>query len=84
MCGLFKLDIWHEAHKIDCKTIFAKSLRGACAIAGKMVQQHIAVNDVTFVVVRSQTHVESKKRRFYEDGKPISPWFSFEEAIDDV
>ena len=84
MCGLFKIGFYHEAHQIQIKKVFAKTLQGALAKATRILNAAEFKNDVTYVAVHSVEHVDDALRRFYDEGKPISPWINFEEPIDDV
>ena len=86
MCGLFKVGFYHEAHQIQIKKVFSKTLKGALSKAARILKTSEFKNDVTYIAVYSAEHVDVAKRRFYDEGRPISPWinFDFEEPIDDV
>lgn len=83
MSGLFRLSLWREAQKLDTLTIFAKSMRGACVKAGIRIKQHPAFKDLTIAVLSSKEHDNIGRRRFYEDGEPLSLWLDWSEAIDE-
>lgn len=84
MPGLFNLTIWKGAQRLDDRKIFAKSIRGALSIAGKMVEQHPLKQDIDFASVRSLEDVDLIRRRYYDNGFPISLWVKEEVNLDAV
>ena len=77
MVSLYSLSIWHGVHKLARVHLAAESFRGAATKAGRMVARHPMAKDVTHAVLSCKESVGLRKRRFYEDGAPISEWCDF-------
>lgn len=84
MCGIFKIGYYHENEQILVKKVFAKTLRGALSKVSRELRAAPFKLDVTYTAIHSVEHPDCAYRRFYESGEPISPWITFDEAIDDV